>query len=226
MNLLAIDTATDRLSTALSAGSDTWLFEADAGLRHSELIMDSIDMLLQKAGLKPGDLSGIVCMGGPGSFTGLRIGFAVAKGLALSLNIPFTAIPTLDCMAWPFSAWPGIVVPVIDAKKSAFFCSMYRSGTALTPGMDVGPAEIARILAAVPAPNHALLIGPGAPLLFEQLSGTEGIELGKDLRWGNAGTLLRITQKTGMAQTAADYSRGPVYIRKSDAEINLETILP
>ena len=101
MNLLAIDTATEQFSVALAAGTDTaapasWLFEADAGLRHSELVMDIVDMLMDKAALKPPDLSGVVCMGGPGSFTGLRIGFAIAKGLALSLSIPFAAIPTLD----------------------------------------------------------------------------------------------------------------------------------
>ena len=227
MNLLAIDTATDRFSVALTVGkgepscnTDTWVFEADAGLRHSELVMDSIDMLLKKAGIKPENLSGVVCMGGPGSFTGLRIGFSTAKGLALSLNIPFAAVPTLDCMAWPFSAWPGIVVPALDAKKGAFFCALYRNGTQIAPAMDAEPSEIARILAEQP-PNH-LLIGPGAPLLHEKLAsaGTAGLSLGKDLRWGNAETLLRIAHETGKPGTI-DFSSGPVYIRKSDAEIML-----
>jgi len=51
MNLLAVDTATEKLSIALAAGNDVWLFEADAGLRHSELVMETIDMLFKKASL-------------------------------------------------------------------------------------------------------------------------------------------------------------------------------
>jgi len=216
MNVLAIDTATELFSVALGAGEDTLLFEADAGLRHSELVMDIIDMLMGKAGLKPGELSGVVCMGGPGSFTGLRIGFAVAKGLALSLGIPFAAIPTLDCIAWPFSTWPGTVVPAIDAKKGAFFCALYRGGIRLCPDMDSAPEEIAQTIAASPSPDKILLTGPGAALLGAKLK----IHPGKDLRWGNAQTLLQIAKETNcLVQGKSDFSQGPVYIRKSDAEL-------
>ena len=227
MNLLAIDTATEQFSAALAANENTWLFEADAGLRHSELVMDVIDMLLGKAALKPQDLSGVVCMEGPGSFTGLRIGFAIAKGLSLSLGIPFAAIPTLDCLAWPFSAWPGIVVPALDAKKGSFFCALYRGGKRLTPGMDVSPEEIASAvsaaLAGIPSPGQILLTGPGAPLLYEKLYTPETkleINPGKGLRWGSAQTLLEIARETNcITQCNTDPSCGPVYIRKSDAEV-------
>ena len=225
MNLLAIDTATEQFSVALAAdgatGNDTWLFEADAGLRHSELVMDIIDMLLDKASLKPHDLSGVVCMGGPGSFTGLRIGFAIAKGLALSLGIPFAAIPTLDCIARPFAAWPGTVVPALDAKKGAFFCALYQSGKRLLPDMDAPPAEIASAMSAAPCP--ILLTGPAAPLLYEKvytLDAKLDLNPGKGLRWGNAQTLLQIARETGaITQCNTDPSCGPVYIRKSDAEL-------
>jgi len=219
MNLLAIDTATEQFSVALAADNNTWLFEADAGLRHSELVMDIIDMLMGKAALKPGDLSGVVCMGGPGSFTGLRIGFAIAKGLSLSLGIPFSAIPTLDCLAWPFSAWPGVVVPALDAKQGAFFCALYQGGKKLCPDMDAAPDEIARAMNAAPGP--ILLTGPGAPLLYEKVY-TPDIDIKADtkLRWGNAQTLLQIARETNcITQCNTDPSCGPVYIRKSDAEL-------
>jgi len=221
MNLLAIDTATEQFSVALAAGEASLLFEADAGLRHSEMVMDIIDMLLGKAALKPRDLSGVVCMGGPGSFTGLRIGFAIAKGLALSLGIPFAPIPTLDCLAWPFSAWQGTVVPALDAKKGAFFCALYRGGFKLSPDMDAAPDEIIRALAAVP--GQIVLTGPGAPLLYEKVyaPGTKlDLNPGRGLRWGNAQTLLHIARETNcITQCNTDPSCGPVYIRKSDAEL-------
>jgi tRNA threonylcarbamoyladenosine biosynthesis protein TsaB len=271
MNLLAIDTATDRFSVAIGDSHpvtfspaktfncnqkgdshlfDTWLLEADVGLRHSELSMDCIDTLMRQAALKPEDLNGIVCMGGPGSFTGLRIGFSLAKGLALSLGIPFAAVPTLDCMAWPFSALPGIVVPVIDAKKGAYFCALYQNGKKLTEDMDATPREIAAELVAALTANHCprraqpgvshpfeqsssplptphsllptLLTGPGAPLLYEQLCAMNlqgGITWGKNLRWGNAATLLHIARETGMSTQATNTAAGPEYIRKSDAEL-------
>jgi tRNA threonylcarbamoyladenosine biosynthesis protein TsaB len=232
MNILAIDTATEQFSVALCSGKDTWLFEADAGLRHSELIMDSIDTLFKMAGLKPEDLSGIVCTGGPGSFTGLRIGFATAKGLALSLGIPFAAIPTLDCMARPLHFWPGIAVPVLDAKKKAFFCALYSKGKKLSPDMDSEPLHIANTIAAALAQQEsgtsdkAMLFGPGASLLYDALTQSsskafniDSIKLEKDLRWGNAQTLLRIAEETNILQGSIDYSSGPEYIRKSDAEL-------
>ena len=245
MNLLAIDTATERFSAALGEftplfprkdaeaqrnGEEnkkkierTWLFEADAGMRHSELIMGCIDMLMNKAALTPQDLSGVLCMGGPGSFTGLRIGFSIAKGIALPLGIPFAAIPTLDCIAWPFSAWPGLVVPVIDAKKSSFFCALYRSGKRLCADMDASPADIARTIIDTGLRDQVLLTGPGAALLYEKWDATNlSITLGKNLRWGNAASLPEIARETNIFAKNTDnhYADGPVYIRKSDAELN------
>jgi tRNA threonylcarbamoyladenosine biosynthesis protein TsaB len=179
--------------------------------------MDIIDMLMGKAALKPHDLSGVVCMGGPGSFTGLRIGFAIAKGLSLSLGIPYAAIPTLDCIARPFAAWPGTVVPALDAKKGAFFCALYQSGKRLCPDMDAPPDEIARAINGAPGP--ILLTGPAASLLESKLD----LKAGKGLRWGNAQTLLQIARETNcITQCNTDPSCGPVYIRKSDAELQGE----
>jgi len=232
MNLLAVDTATEKLSIALGANKDVWLFEADAGLRHSELVMETIDMLFKKAALKPEDLSGIVCMGGPGSFTGLRIGFSLAKGLALALGCPFAAVPTLDCMTKPLASLKGLVVPVLDAKKSSFFCALYRDGARICADMDAGPAVIADAIAAEIASlqeKQILLFGPGAEMLHGKLTqlpqsplADAAILVGKGLRWGNAQTLLEIARETDIfADNVTDFSAGPEYIRKSDAEENI-----
>jgi len=231
MNLLAIDTATEKLSIALAADKDTghqnvWLFEAEAGLRHSELAMETIDMLFKKAALKPEDLSGIVCMGGPGSFTGLRIGFSLAKGLALALSCGFAAIPTLDCMARPLSSWKGLVMPVLDAKQSSFFCALYRDGKKICADMDAGPEAINAAIASAASAEALLLFGPGADLLYGKLTqlpqnplappDAVDIVLGKGLRWGNAQTLLEIALETDIfANSVSDFSAGPEYIRKS-----------
>jgi len=233
MNLLAVDTATEKLSIALASGNDTWLFEADAGLRHSELVMETIDMLFKKAALKPEDLTGIVCMGGPGSFTGLRIGFSIAKGLALALGCPFAAIPTLDCMAKPLSSLKELVIPVLDAKKSSFFCALYRNGEKICADMDAAPEAIAEAIvktiteaASAEQAKQALLFGPGAEMLHGKLTqqpqsplANIDIHVGKGLRWGNAQTLLEIALETDIfTNSVTNFSTGPEYIRKSDAE--------
>jgi tRNA threonylcarbamoyladenosine biosynthesis protein TsaB len=226
MNLLAVDTATEKLSIALAVGNDVWLFEADAGLRHSELIMETIDMLFKKAALKPENLSGIVCMGGPGSFTGLRIGFSLAKGLALALGCGFASIPTLDCMAKPLSSWKGLVMPVLDAKQSSFFCALYRDGKKICADMDAGPEAIAKAIATAASEEQekqVLLFGPGSGLLHDKLAQLPqglladiNLLAGKGLRWGNAQTLLEIAQETDIfANSVNDFSAGPEYIRKS-----------
>lgn len=222
MNLLAVDTSSSILSIALGAGNETWYFEADAGLRHSELLLDSVDLLLQKAGIPQAELSGVVCMGGPGSFTGLRIGFSFAKGLALALGIPFAPVPTLDSMAHPFAAWPGLVAPVIDAKKSAFFCALYRDGKRLCPDMDAGAAEIAGAIAALAGDSPVLLAGADAEKLYSELppelangaARDAAIRCDKSPRGGYARALLDIAQKAGLPHNDIDGFAGPEYLRK------------
>ncbi|MDR2433109.1 MAG: tRNA (adenosine(37)-N6)-threonylcarbamoyltransferase complex dimerization subunit type 1 TsaB [Treponema sp.] len=237
MNLLAVDTATSKLSAALRTEQGEWYFEAGAGPRHSELVMDSVDLLTQKAGLTPADLSAVLCMGGPGSFTGLRIGFSLAKGLALSLDIPFFPVPTLDCMAHPFSMWPGLVVPVIDAKKNAFFCALYQDGGRLTPFMDAEAPAIARTIADALSGETppVLLAGADAEMLRRRLENDCPRELPPGILrvsplYAGARALLElapqdIVKNRGIFdnESVARFA-GPEYIRKSDAELQFRTL--
>jgi tRNA threonylcarbamoyladenosine biosynthesis protein TsaB len=128
MRILALDTSDQVLSVALDTENGVFCAEIDAGTRHSELLMECIDGLFKTAGLAPRELDLVACMKGPGSFTGLRIGYATAKGLCMALGIRLAAVPTLDCLAYALSIWPGIVIPAIDAKKGCFFSSFYRGG--------------------------------------------------------------------------------------------------
>jgi tRNA threonylcarbamoyladenosine biosynthesis protein TsaB len=230
MNLLALDTAVSVLSVALAAGDHTWHFEADAGARHSELLMDIIDMLLKKAGLEPKDLSGVLCMGGPGSFTGLRIGFSAAKGLALALDIPFASVPTLDCMAHGFSHWPGIVIPVIDAKKNRFYCAMYRGGRRLGPCLDAPAAEILGAVSGAESP--VLLTGPDADLaqgVLEEIPDEKSPKspvfiIDPGFRRGNSLQLLSIAKNDDIFNTKEGMLfSGPDYYRASDAELTVNS---
>ena len=220
MNILAIDCACEVLSVALAAGNGIFYMEIDAAFRHSELLMECADTLCKTAGISPGDLDLVACMKGPGSFTGLRIGYSSAKGIAMALEIPLRAVPTMDCLARHLSIWPGIAVPAIDAKRSCFFAALYRNGKELAGCMDVPPQAIAEKIAAarLSQDEKVVLTGPGAELLFPGLETyISGITLDPDCRKGRARELLEIT-KSRLPEETNDIDFGPVYLRKSDAE--------
>jgi tRNA threonylcarbamoyladenosine biosynthesis protein TsaB len=224
VNILALDTAATVFSIALSTGDDVWYFEADAGLRHGELLMDAADRLLDGAGIGSGDLDLAACMKGPGSFTGLRIAFAAAKGLSLSLGIPMAAIPTLDCMAASLDSWPGIVLPAMDAKKGHLYAALYRDGRRLTDYLDAAPEELAAALRAA-GDEPTMLTGPAARLAREKLSSLAPNQFFIDPggKRGKARELLDMVKKNGILVSREEVFSGPLYLRKSDAEATFDS---
>ena len=231
MNILAMDSSSQALSVALASETGVWHTEIDAGTRHSELLMECVDGLCKMANLCPGDLNMVSCMKGPGSFTGLRIGFSTAKGFALALGIPLVAIPTLDCLAYPFSTWPGIVLPVLDAKRDCFFAAFYREAKRLTDYLDASPEALIReaIKAKLFPGEPIFLTGAGAQLLYSRLVSNNaadfikhnGITMDPEFARGRAKDLLKMI-KSGCLYVEDTIDSGPIYVRKSDAEENRE----
>jgi tRNA threonylcarbamoyladenosine biosynthesis protein TsaB len=111
--VLAFDTATEVATSALLDGSEV------LGERTSRAvtILEDVDALLRQAGARPGDLEGIAVGTGPGSFTGVRIGLATARGLSLALDVGVAGVSTLDALA---AGAPG-ALPVIDARRREIF---------------------------------------------------------------------------------------------------------
>jgi tRNA threonylcarbamoyl adenosine modification protein YeaZ len=102
MNILAIDCATEILSVALEMGNgEKQLFSSniDAGHSHSEKLLPVIDELLKQANIAPADIDLFLCQRGPGSWTGLRIGFAAVKGLSFAFGKPYISIPSSDLIS-------------------------------------------------------------------------------------------------------------------------------
>jgi tRNA threonylcarbamoyladenosine biosynthesis protein TsaB len=242
LNILAIDTATNILSVALETDTGIMSFEADSGPHHSALLMDTVDTLVKRAGLAPADLDGVTCMRGPGSFTGLRVGFAAARGMALSLNIPMASVSTLDCMAFSLSFWPGIVLPLIDAKKNRFFTALYRGGSRISGDMDADALSIAESVSAAnaglsdenSAKKAVILTGPDAEMFYNETEKNplprclafQDIKVDPGYRRGRANELLAIAKVMNLLNNGGDAENsGPVYVRKSDAELQfLETV--
>lgn len=224
MNIIALDSADDVLSVSLSTENGCWYIEIDAGKRHSEFLMDCIDNLCKSAGILPQKLDFVACMKGPGSFTGIRIAFSAAKGLALALGIPMITVPTLDCLAYHLSGWPGLTIPAIDAKKNRFFSAIYRNGERLSEYMDASAEDInAEIAKNRLSPDELLVItGSGAVLLSSSLAEYYSLDLIKidpAFRRGKARELLEISKKCIIINNVSDIDSGPMYLRKSDAEM-------
>lgn len=227
MNVLAIDTATKILSVALETTLGRWYMESDAGLHHSERLLSMVDAILQQSGTKKQDLSLLACMDGPGSFTGLRIGFATVKGMAAALGIPFTTVPTLDCFAYSWESWPGLVLPVIDAKKNCFFWALYQKDTCLTTYQDSPISEITRSLPIQEDATPILITGPDAEMAYQvlhagQIEQEQNRQIVLDQWCGNGKArelLVKAKNKYTMEGRGSDENSGPLYLRKSDAEL-------
>ena len=129
MRTLALETSTLAGSAALLEGDRViGLSLLEIALTHSERLMAMVDRLLHECGWDIGDVDALALSIGPGSFTGLRVGVATVKGLALALGLPVAAVPTLDALAsnLPFADAP--VCPILDARKGEVYLSLYRWG--------------------------------------------------------------------------------------------------
>ena len=98
-SMLAIETSTPACSVALRVGDAVISRYCEEPRSHTRLVMSMIDEVLGEAGIKPNQLDGLAVTLGPGSFTGLRIGFATVQGLAFGLDLPVVALSTLEVMA-------------------------------------------------------------------------------------------------------------------------------
>jgi tRNA threonylcarbamoyladenosine biosynthesis protein TsaB len=162
MRVLAVETSTLAGGAALLDGDRVvGQYLLDARVTHSERLMVAVDRLLVDAGVSPRDLEGLAVAVGPGSFTGLRLGIATVKGLALALGVPVAAVGTLDAMATvlPFASLP--VCPVLDARKGEVYAALYRwSDGAMRRAwgpLAASPADLARRLV-----EPTVLLGDGA----------------------------------------------------------------
>lgn len=135
MLILAIETATKVSSVALSDGNKiVAALTMENGPEHSATLVPNIGKLLEMAGKTRKDLNAVAVSVGPGSFTGLRIGLATAKGLAYALNIPLIAVPTLKALAARFYDLPGVTVfSLADAQKKNAYCGICRDREEIQP---------------------------------------------------------------------------------------------
>ncbi|HPE36249.1 MAG TPA: tRNA (adenosine(37)-N6)-threonylcarbamoyltransferase complex dimerization subunit type 1 TsaB [Spirochaetales bacterium] len=241
MNVLAVDCSTDILAVAAgrnrgtpessplapkhpyrdstghdpAPGAGFASVAIDAGYRHAERLMGAVDFCLDECGLALADIDLFACSGGPGSFTGLRIGLSTIKGLAYGTGKPFVLVPTLDAMASEWAGVSPVVVPVIDAKRSRYFWAVYQAGRLVEGPRDAGADAI---LAAVSGYPEVLFAGPDANMLEGILAERTGFRLAERSRRSPAVAMLdlAVTEFTAHGPAASDAA--PAYLRASDAE--------
>lgn len=126
MKILAFETSAKAASVALTQeGKLLGECYQNTGLTHSQTLMVMAQDLLQQCGVAISQLDAVAVAKGPGSFTGVRIGVAAAKGLAWGAELPCIGVSTLSAMAVGLGAWQGYVCPVMDARRSQVYNALF-----------------------------------------------------------------------------------------------------
>ncbi|HKO88008.1 MAG TPA: tRNA (adenosine(37)-N6)-threonylcarbamoyltransferase complex dimerization subunit type 1 TsaB [Burkholderiales bacterium] len=214
MNILALETSTERLSLALGAGEALYVSDFVAGQRHAELIVGEIEKLLHEAHLSIAQIEAIVYGEGPGAFTGLRIACGIAQGLALARDLPVLGVGTLIAVAESSKA-PRVIV-CLDARMGEVYHAAFQKDdasqwkTVHEPGL-YKPHE-------VPLPIGSNWTGCGsgfavhAEILIQRLGSAMSV-IKTDL-FPNAAAMLRLARprlQSGEGRDAA--TAAPLYIR-------------
>ncbi|MCI8633609.1 MAG: tRNA (adenosine(37)-N6)-threonylcarbamoyltransferase complex dimerization subunit type 1 TsaB [Lachnospiraceae bacterium] len=201
---------------------------ANGALTHSETLMPMIDAVFKAAGREPEELDYIALTSGPGSFTGLRIGAATAKGLALGLGIPVIPLSTLEVLAYGASGGMSCV-PMMDARRGQVYSALYAGEQVLMEPQAISIQELAEKLRAWGQP--CMCMGDAADLYREQLSALLGAQYHiapphlKDLRAAAAAALAAEKLAKGLVKGICGSELTIEYLRKPQAEREREARL-
>ena len=225
--ILAIETATGCGSVALTRGTGGAAkvlaeYTLQPERTHSRRLLGSVAAMMAAADIAWSGLDAVAVSQGPGSFTGLRIGMAAAKGIALAANIPLLAIPTLDGLALQATAVELPVCCLLDARKQQVYAAFYRYEQEryrrIGAFLVLRPEELA-----LQIHEPTLMIGPGIQACRSLFAGhplvrltPAGLHHPRAAMIGFCGA-RRLAEET--AGAAGDIV--PLYVRASEAELNL-----
>lgn len=230
MKILAIDSSS-RTATAAIVDDDGIIGEYSVNYRKSSVIlMPMIDDLLKMTGINKKEITHLAVSKGPGSFTGLRIGAATAKGLAHALKIPIAGVSSLDGLAYNIREFKGIICPVIDALKGYVYTAFYSSGYELKRLSDtllIPVKELCEIIKNYG--NDVIFTGDGVNVYRNELLSMTGINIffaspvDNISRASSIGMLSIEKIIKGDLSTYIDFK--PYYIRKPAAECNMKSLM-
>lgn len=197
VKILGIESATGRAGVALGVdGVVIASTQVTRGPRHAEILVPSVQFVCGQSGIALDEIDAIAVDIGPGLFTGLRVGIATANGLAQALGKPMIGIPSLELVAHAMRHAASELVVVLDARRSEVYSARY----AVTDG------DLTVVTEPTVGPLAEVLAGVGtARLVDDELPSAEAL------------VELAATREPVEASRIA-----PLYLRKSDAELNAE----
>lgn len=225
MRILALDSSGLVASVAIIE-DDTLIAEYSTGnkLTHSQTLLPMLDEVIKRTEANLEDMDAIAIAMGPGSFTGLRIGAATAKGLALALDKPIVPIPTVDGMAYQMFGYPHLICPIMDARRGQVYTGLYRfQGEDMITLKEQCAVSMEDILEEVSNYDEPVIfLGDGVPVHKEMIEETLGDKVmfapvnSNRQSAASVGALAKEYYRKGKIQTGDEFA--PEYLRKSQAE--------
>ena len=224
MLILAFETSAKAASVALfREGQLLGESYQNTGLTHSQTLLVMAENLLSQCGKTANDIDAVAVAEGPGSFTGVRIGVAAAKGFAWGSNIPCYGVSTLEAMALGLGAYQGYICPVMDARRSQVYNALFyvNQGTVTRVAEDraIALADLKTQLQTLEEP--IFLVGDGSTLTYATLSGElpNLVQPSEHKMHQRAvGVGLAALQKIAAGESGDGNALTPNYLRLSQAE--------
>jgi len=231
LKILGINTSTKFCNLGLIEDEDVLIEYTINGLKkkHSSILVPAIRDLLKTIGLKMEEINGIAISIGPGSFTGLRIGLCVAKGLCYARSLPLLGITTLDAMVFPLKEIPYLICPVLESKKDEIYDVVFRGGDSLHRVMDYKCEDIQSLLVRLsPLKEKIIFLGDGIKKYRDNIKekiGKDALFIDSQLNLPVATSIAFLGLNKLKKGEEDDISTiTPFYLRKSEAEIIWEKI--
>jgi tRNA threonylcarbamoyl adenosine modification protein YeaZ len=214
--LLALDTATPAVTVALHDGTDVVAASSQVDARrHGELLLPAVDRVLAEGGARPEAVTPTFVGTGPGPYTGLRVGLMTADTFGLALGVPVHGLCTLDALAYAADV-EGPFVAATDARRKEVYWARYEDArTRVTdPAVD-RPAEIAEVVAGLPAVGAGALLYPDT---FPDARAPEHV---------SAAALAALAAER-LAKGEELEAPRPLYLRRPDAQVpkNYKVVTP
>lgn len=228
MKLLGIESSSLVASAAVVTDDQlTAEYTVNFKKTHSQTLLPMIDQIVRMLELDISTIDAIAVAGGPGSFTGLRIGSATAKGLGLAIKKPLIHVPTVDAMAYNLWGSDGLICPIMDARRSQVYTGLYhmRHGIEVVkPQCAMGMEELIQCLWDIGEP--VIFLGDGVAanrgIIEEKMRVSYEFAPSSHNRQ-RAATVAALGMeyyKKGITVEAAEFA--PDYLRKSQAEREME----
>lgn len=224
MLILAFETSAKAASAALLE-DDKLLGESyqNTGMTHSQTLMVMAEDLLKTAGKTVADLTAVAVANGPGSFTGIRIGAAAAKGFAWGAELPCCGTSTLASMAFGLGVYQGYICPVMDARRSQVYNALFHADcgklTRIREDRAISLADLGEDIQNLTEP--IFLVGDGSILCYNTLSEkVPGLVLPPEHRMHQraSGVALEARRMLLAGEPASAAEMVPNYLRLSQAE--------